>query len=68
MMRLRILCATIAALAVTASAEVYLVTPDGSGDFPTLQAAIAAVSDGDTIGLEDGVFVGSGNRGIDFTG
>ena len=46
----------------------YFVTPDGAGDYPTIQAAIAAAADGDTVLLADGTFTGSGNRGIDFQG
>ena len=52
----------------TASSETYLVRPDGSGDFPTIQAAIDGASDGDTILLASGVFSGDGNRDIDFVG
>ncbi len=47
-------------------AETYLVRPNGSGDFPTLQAAIAAAEDGDIIELADGTFSGHGNRDLDF--
>jgi parallel beta-helix repeat protein len=46
----------------------YLVCPDGSGDFLTIQAAIDAACDGDTIELCDGRFYGTGNRDIDFLG
>ncbi|MCK4412545.1 MAG: hypothetical protein KAY32_03270 [Candidatus Eisenbacteria sp.] len=49
-------------------AETYLVTPDGTGDFPTIQAAINSASDGDIILLADGVFLGAGNRDITFLG
>jgi predicted outer membrane repeat protein len=51
-----------------ASAAVLTVSPDGSGDFPTIQMAITASADGDTIELADGLFVGGGNRDIDFQG
>lgn len=37
-----------------ASAETYLIQPDGSGDFPTIRAAVAAAVDGDVIELADG--------------
>jgi len=50
------------------SATTYLVAHDGSGDYPTIQAAIDAVVDGDIIELGDGVFTGSGNRDIDYLG
>jgi len=59
-------CATLLLLiyAASASAATYVVRPDGTGDFPTIQAAIDAVSAGDTIELTDGTFTGSGNRDI----
>jgi len=63
-----LVCCAIIALAFTASATTYVIEPDGSGDFPTIQAAISASSDGDIIELADGTFTGAGNRDIDFTG
>jgi hypothetical protein len=42
----------------------YLVLPDGSGDFATIQAAIDASHADDVIILGDGVFTGDGNRDI----
>jgi hypothetical protein len=51
-----------------ALAETYTVFPDGSGDFPTIQAAVDAIDDGDVIELADGTFTGDGNRDIDFLG
>ena len=44
-----------------------VVKPDGTGDYPTIQAAIEAC-DCDTILLADGRFMGDGNRDIDFLG
>jgi pectin methylesterase-like acyl-CoA thioesterase len=38
-------------------ADVFVVSPDGSGDFPTIQAAVDAASDGDDIELTDGVSI-----------
>ncbi len=38
------------------------------GDFPTIQAAIDASSNGDIIGLSDGTFTDAGNRDVDFAG
>ena len=49
-------------------AEIYIVRPDGTGDFPTIQAAIDAAADGDIVELTDGVFSGTGNWNIDFRG
>jgi O-glycosyl hydrolase len=46
--------------------RIYVVRPDGSGDYPTIQAAINAASNTDIIELTDGTFTGSGNRDIDY--
>ncbi|MBM3318491.1 MAG: hypothetical protein FJY75_11630 [Candidatus Eisenbacteria bacterium] len=51
-----------------ASAEVFHVAADGSGDYPTIQAAVDAASSGDVVLLEDGVYRGEGNRDIDTLG
>ena len=56
------------ALAADAVAETWLVTPDGLGDFGTIQAAIEAAEPGDVVELGDGVFTGPGNRDLDFLG
>lgn len=55
-------------LVCPAHATTYLVEPDGSGDFPTIQAAIDAAGHGDIIELGDGVFTGIGNRDLDYSG
>ncbi len=55
-------------LAVNAGATTYLVRPDGSGDFPTIQAAVNASVIGDVIELADGTFRGFGNRDVDYWG
>jgi len=56
-------------LSVSASsATTYVVNPDGTGDFPTIQAAIDASAGGDIVELTDGTFAGDGNRDIDFQG
>lgn len=49
-------------------ASTFLVRPDGMGDYPTIQAAIDAVQDGDVISLTDGTFTGDGNRDITYAG
>jgi hypothetical protein len=51
-----------------AIAEVYLLQPDGTGDFPSIQTAMASATDGDVIELADGTYVGHANRNIDFLG
>jgi hypothetical protein len=55
-------------LAGPASATTYLVRPDGTGDFPTIQDAIDSATDGDVIELADGVFRGFRNRFISYEG
>ncbi len=47
-----------------ARSETYVVNPDGTGDFPTIQAAVDACHTGDTILLGNGVFRGEGNRDV----
>jgi hypothetical protein len=55
-------------LAPAASGDTYLVNPDGTGDFPVVQAAVDAAQNGDVILLGDGVFSGLGNDQIKFWG
>lgn len=55
-------------LCISALAETYVVSPDGTGDFPTIQAAIDAAINGDIIALTDGTFTGDGNRDIHYLG
>jgi len=56
--------ALVLVLAGAASADTYVVQPDGLGDYPTIQAAVNAAFDGDIIELADGTFTGEGNRDI----
>jgi hypothetical protein len=53
-----------------ASATIHTVRADGSGQFATIQAAIDSplVVAGDVIELEDGEYMGEGNRGVSFRG
>jgi hypothetical protein len=44
------------------------VRADGSGDYPTIQAAVDASVNGDIITLEAGTYAGPGNADIDFMG
>ncbi len=53
---------------VTAYGALIRVAADGSGDYPTIQAAIDAANPGDFIQLEDGTYTGAGNRDLDFGG
>jgi hypothetical protein len=55
-------------LSSAANATTYVVRPDGTGDYPTIQAAIDACVDGDVVELTDGIFTGDGNRDIDYRG
>jgi hypothetical protein len=52
----------------TPGATTYLVTADGTGDFPTIQAAINAAAEGDTVSLAPGTFRGEGNRDLNYLG
>lgn len=63
-------CGLIGALPVNCGqgAATWVVAADGSGDFPTIQSAINAAADGDTVALADGTFTGVGNRDLDFLG
>ncbi len=49
-------------------ASVVHVASDGSGGYPTLQAAIDAVDHGSTVIVEPGIYTGDGNHDIDFRG
>jgi predicted outer membrane repeat protein len=55
---------TLVLAASPARAETWTVAPDGSGDFPTIAAAIGAATNGDIIELADGIFTGDGNRNL----
>jgi len=62
------LALVLAAAAGPAGAETYLIQPDGSGDYPTIQAAVSAAAPGDVILLGSGTFRGAGNRDVDLQG
>jgi hypothetical protein len=48
--------------------EVFYVNPEGTGDYPTIQAAINAAGQYTTVMLGDGTYHGAGNRDLDFLG
>ena len=50
------------------AAATIVVNADGTGDYPTVQAAIDDANDGDIIELQSGTYTGDGNRDIDFLG
>ncbi len=54
--------------ATTSESAIHVVSPDGTGDFPTIADAVAAAVTGDTVELTDGVFTGPGNRDILISG
>ena len=49
-------------------AKMITVRADGTGDYPTIQAAIDAAINGDEIVLERGTYTGRGNRDLDYNG
>lgn len=55
-------------LAVPSQARIITVNWDGSGDYLTIQAAIDDSNDGDIVEIQPGVYMGDGNRDIDFGG
>jgi parallel beta-helix repeat protein len=57
-------------LVVSCPAEAVTITvkADGTGDYPTIQAAIDAAVNGDELVAEPGTYTGPGNRDIDFLG
>ena len=54
--------------AIPCMARIITVDANGTGDYPTIQAAIDNANDGDTVQLLPGRYTGPGNRDIDFLG
>jgi len=71
MMRTFLVSAAFAMLVLAGSAgaeQTWHVDDDAPADFTTIQAALDASSDNDTIIVRDGTYSGPGNRNIDFGG
>lgn len=56
----------ITVVAAGAHARAWLIKPDGSGDAPTIQAGVDSAKAGDEVVLASGIFIGPGNREVDF--
>jgi hypothetical protein len=56
------------ALSVPASARIWNISPDGTGDAPTIRAGVDSASNGDILLLDDGVYTGSGNNEVSYYG
>ncbi|MBD3237778.1 MAG: hypothetical protein GF330_13830 [Candidatus Eisenbacteria bacterium] len=61
-------CATVAFVCAPVSAAVLPVHPDGHGPHGTIQAAVAAAAEGDTVLLADGIYTSEGNINVDLLG
>ncbi len=66
--RLVVSVCAVAVCAAIAEGRTIVVRANGSGDYPTIQAAINASVAGDELVLEAGTYRGNGNRDIDFLG
>jgi parallel beta-helix repeat protein len=67
-MKRQVSCFIFCLFAVSTFAANIYVDANGTGDYPTIQAAINDANDDDTIILQPGTYTGSGNRDIDFLG
>jgi hypothetical protein len=56
------------AIPATASARIWYIKADGTGNAATIQAGISAAGDWDSVLLAAGTYTGEGNRNIDFLG
>jgi predicted outer membrane repeat protein len=55
-------------LTAPAAATTYRLQADGTGDYPTIQAAVDSVINGDVIELYPGTYSGSGNVNVNYLG
>jgi hypothetical protein len=62
-----VVCASLLLVPVSRAA-VRHVRPDGTGEYPTIQAAIDASSGGDVVELSEGTYTGTGNRNLSYHG
>jgi pectin methylesterase-like acyl-CoA thioesterase len=49
-------------LVIPCRATVIIVNANGTGDYPTIQAAINNANNGDIIEFQPGIYTGNGNR------
>lgn len=56
------------AFSVPAAARIWHISPDGTGDVPTIKAGVDSATTGDILLLDDGVYTGSGNTDISYSG
>jgi len=63
-----LLCVLVLVLSPHSPAGIISVDEDGPADFITIQAAIDAAVDGDTVVVQPGTYTGAGNRDISFKG
>jgi hypothetical protein len=60
--------AAVMAFSVPAAARNWQISPDGTGDVPTIKAGVEAAVNGDILLLADGVYTGSGNCEVSYRG
>ncbi len=63
-----LLCSGMLVTVPEVCAGTWHITPDGTGDAPTIQAGIDSAAAADTVLLADGTYSGAGNRDITFDG